>query len=353
YYRLASGENILASKAKVISSGYNLPQNRVTVVSSSSDSEKTQIKLGLLWKGPFNISVKNQSYIPQSQANGGSLYSVSSFDGKYLELVFYHAGTVSGKVDVTGSKIISKAEWISNTSAKTLTLRMTLKTPGKFYGFDIDYTSDGCLTLSVKAKPSTSLKGSVIMIDAGHGGNDSGAICAYNPDSSRKYEKQINLLIAQKIKSKLEAQGATVIMTRTGDSYLSLDERVSLTRSKNPDMFISVHCDSSESATPMGTSAYYYQAYSFPLASAVHKRIVSAYKSDMYYGASSSVQSKIDRGTNMYPFRVTRVEECPAILVEYGFVSNINECKLLWTSSVQDKLAQATVDGIKDYISSS
>ena len=353
YYRLASGKNILASKAKVISSGYNLPQNRVTVVSSSSDSEKTQIKLGLLWKGPFNISVKNQSYIPQSQANGGSLYSVSSFDGKYLELVFYHAGTVSGKVDVTGSKIISKAEWISNTSAKTLTLRMTLKTPGKFYGFDIDYTSDGCLTLSVKAKPSTSLKGSVIMIDAGHGGNDSGAICAYNPDSSRKYEKQINLLIAQKIKSKLEAQGATVIMTRTGDSYLSLDERVSLTRSKNPDMFISVHCDSSESATPMGTSAYYYQAYSFPLASAVHKRIVSAYKSDMYYGASSSVQSKIDRGTNMYPFRVTRVEECPAILVEYGFVSNINECKLLWTSSVQDKLAQATVDGIKDYISSS
>ncbi|MBQ7047078.1 MAG: N-acetylmuramoyl-L-alanine amidase [Oscillospiraceae bacterium] len=352
YYRLASGKNILASKAKVISSGYNLPQNKVTVVSSSSDSQDTTIKLGLLWKGPFNISVKNQSYLSQSQTNNGSLYAVSSFNGKYLDLVFYHAGTVSGKVNVSGSKIISKAEWISDTSAKTLTLRMTLKTAGKFYGFDIRYTSDGCLTLSVKAKPSTTLKGSVIMIDAGHGGTDSGAICAYNPDSSRKYEKQLNLSIASKIKAKLEAQGATVIMTRSNDTFVSLDARASAARSKNPDMFISVHCDSSTSASPMGTSAYYYQAYSYPLASAIHKRIVTAYKSDMYYSASSTVKNKIDRGTNMYPFRVTRVEECPAVLIEYGFVSNIEECKLLWTSSVQDKLAQATVDGIKDYISS-
>ncbi len=353
YYRLASGRNILASKAKVISSGYNLPQNRVTVVSSASDSSETTVKLGLLWRGPFNISVKNQSYLSQSQTNNGSLYAISSFNGKYLDLVFYHAGTVSGKVNVSGSKIISKAEWLSDTSAKTLTLRMTLKTPGKFYGFDIRYTSDGCLTLSVKAKPSTTLKGSVIMLDAGHGGTDSGAICAYNPDSSRKYEKQLNLAIAKKIKAKLESQGATVIMTRSDDTYVSLDARASVARSKNPDMFISVHCDSSSSATPMGTSAYYYQAYSFPLASAIHKRIVDAYKSDMYYSSPTSVKNKIDRGTNMYPFRVTRVEECPAVLIEYGFVSNINECKLLWTSSVQEKLAQATVDGIKDYISSS
>lgn len=54
----------------------------------------------------------------------------------------------------------------------------------------------------------------------------------------------------------------------------------------------------------------------------------------------------------MYPFRVTRIEECPAVLIEYGFVSNIRECKLLWSDSVQERLAQATVDGIADYIAS-
>ena len=212
--------------------------------------------------------------------------------------------------------------------------------------------ADGCLTLKIKAKPSSSLSGSVIMIDAGHGGNDSGAICAYNPNSSKKYEKQINLLLAQKIKAKLEARGATVIMTRSNDTYVSLNARANMGRTKNPDMFIAVHCDSSESASPMGTTAYYYQAYSFPLASAVHKRIVSAYKSSIYSGAGSATLNKIDRGTNMYPFRVTRIEECPAVLIEYGFVSNIRECKLLWSDSVQERLAQATVDGIADYIAS-
>ena len=351
YYKLGSGKNVLASKTKVIESGYNLPQNRVTVVSSESNSEATTIKFGLLWKCPFNIGIKNQSYIPQSQANGGSLYAVSSFNGKYLDVTFYHTVNVSGKANVTGSRIVSAAEWISDTSANTLTLRLTLKTPGKFYGYCVNYTSDGCLTLSVKAKPATSLSGSVIMIDAGHGGNDSGAICAYNPDSSKKYEKQINLSIAQKIKTKLEARGATVIMTRSSDVYLSLDDRVAAARRQNPDMFISVHCDSSESATPMGTTAYYYQAYSFPLASSIHNRIVTAYKNNIYAGADSSKLSKVDRGTNMYPFRVTRIEECPAVLIEYGFVSNISECKVLWSNSVQDSLAQATVDGIADYIS--
>lgn len=352
YYRLASGRNILASKAKLISSGYNLPQNRVSVVSSSSGSDGTTIKFGMLWKAPFNIGVKNQSYIPQAQASGGSLYAVSSFNGKYLDLTFAHTNNVTGKVNVSGSSIISSAEWITNSTDNTLTLRMTLKNVGKFYGFVINYTSDGCLTLTVKAKPSQSLKGSVIMLDAGHGGTDSGAICAYNPDSSKKYEKQINLLLAQKIKAKLEAKGAKVIMTRSDDTYYSLDYRVNVARTKNPDMFIAVHCDSSESATPMGTSAYYYQAYSFPLASAIHNSIVSTYKKSIYAGSSSTVLNKIDRGTNMYPFKVTRIEECPAVLIEYGFVSNINECKLLWSTSVQDKLAQATVEGIENYISS-
>lgn len=324
----------------------------MSVVSSSSNSDATTIKFGFTWKVPFNVAVKNQSYIPSSQASGGSLYAVTAFNGKYVDITFSHSGNVVGKINVSGSKIVSAAQWITDSKAKTLTLRLTLRTPGRFYGYSVGYTSDGCLTLKIKAKPAPSLSGSVIMIDAGHGGNDSGAICAYNPNSSKKYEKQINLLLAQKIKAKLEARGATVIMTRSNDTYVSLDARANMGRTKNPDMFIAVHCDSSESASPMGTTAYYYQAYSFPLASAVHKRIVSAYKSSIYSGAGSATLNKIDRGTNMYPFRVTRIEECPAVLIEYGFVSNIRECKLLWSDSVQERLAQATVDGIADYIAS-
>lgn len=352
YLKLASGKNILEEKAKIIPSGYNLPKNRIDVVESKSDSDATTIKFGLLWKAPFNVAVKNQSYIPQSQANGGSLHSIKSFNAKYIDITFYHAANVTGKVNIQGSRIISSAQWTSNPKSSTINLRLNFKSPGKFYGYSIRYTGDGCLTLSVKAKPSSSLSSSVIMIDPGHGGMDSGAVCAYSPSSGKQYEKQLNLLIANKIKAKLEARGAAVIMTRVSDNaYISLEDRQALVRSKNPDMFISVHCDSSDSAKPMGTTAFYYQAYSYPLAQSVHNRIVSAFKNSVYEGLSPSVINKIDRGTNMYPFKVTRVEECPAILVEYGFVSNINECKKLWMNSTQEKLAQATVDGIADYIS--
>ena len=351
FLKLASGKNIKAEKAKIIPSGYNLPNNMLKVVSSTSNNKDTSIKFGLSWKVPFNIAVKNQSYIPQSQAHGGSLHSIESFNAKYIDITFYHTANVSGKVNVEGSKIVSSAQWTSNEKDSTVNLRLTLKTPGRFYGYSVKYTNDGCLTLSIKAKPASSLSSSVIMLDPGHGGKDSGAVCAYSPESGKQYEKQLNLLIANKVKAKLEAQGATVIMTRVSDgTYLSLDERNVVARQKNPDMYISLHCDSSTSKTPMGTTAFYYQAYSQPLAKSIHKRIVSTYKNSIYAGASSDVVKRIDRGTNMYPFRVTRIEECPAILIEYGFVSNISECKLLWNNSVQDKLAQATVDGIKDYI---
>lgn len=110
---------------------------------------------------------------------------MTAFNGKYVDITFSHSGNVVGKINVSGSKIVSAAQWITDSKAKTLTLRLTLRTPGRFYGYSVGYTSDGCLTLKIKAKPASSLSGSVIMIDAGHGGNDSGAICAYNPNSSK------------------------------------------------------------------------------------------------------------------------------------------------------------------------
>ena len=63
--------------------------------------------------------------------------------------------------------------------------------------------------------------------------------------------------------------------------------------------------------------------------------------------------SKISRGANFYAFRVIRVEECPAILIEYGFVSKTEECQVLQSAANRDILAAATVKGIKNYVSAS
>ena len=186
------------------------------------------------------------------------------------------------------------------------------------------------------------------MIDPGHGGYDGGASCVVS--SSTWSEKKLNLSIAQKVAEYLEKEGANVIMTRTSDNFLSLSSRNALVRSRLPDLFISIHCDSSGSASAYGTSAYYYRAYSQPLAKCIHQAVVSAYKDNIYAGRN---MPNIDRGTGFYAYRVARVEECPAVLIEYGFVSNTAECQALENASNRDALARATVTGIKNYIAQS
>ena len=119
------------------------------------------------------------------------------------------------------------------------------------------------------------------MLDPGHGGVDGGAGCAVS-SSSFGVEKHINLSIATKVKELLEAEGANVIMTRTTDKWVCYTDRNNAVRNHNPDMFISIHCDSSTSASAMGTSAYYYRAYSQPLAKAIHAKLVDAYKNNIY-----------------------------------------------------------------------
>lgn len=114
-------------------------------------------------------------------------------------------------------------------------------------------------------------------------------------------------------------------------------------------MFISIHCDSYKDASAMGTTAFYYYAYSFPLADAIRKQLVDTYKTDVY-ALKPELHDLVDRKTNFFPFYVTRVEDCPSVLIEYGFVSNLTECLELQKESTQNKLADATVRGILDYI---
>ena len=344
--RLASG-----SEGKIthvsIKDGYVMPKNSIKVVSCSSSGGETVIRLDMNRPVPFNAKLLGQTY---SNYNNRPV-RVSSLNCTGIEFVFADTTTAEGNITISNG-VCSGGKWTSESSASTVTLTLELTNKGKFYGFHYEYDKDGYLVISIKHKPSSSLSGYTIMLDPGHGGIDGGATCAVS-SSSFGNEKNINLSIATKIKDLLEAEGAKVIMTRTTDKWVCYTDRNAAVRNSEPDMFISVHCDSSNTASAMGTSAYYYRAYSQPLAKAVHDSIVNAYKTKIYAGKSDSVLSKVDRKTDFYAFRVTRVEECPAILVEYGFVSNISECQVLQDAGNRDILAAATVEGIKNYISAS
>ncbi len=340
--RLASGENGTITHVRV-TSGYVMPKNNITVVSTKCTDKETVIVLDMNRTVAFNAKLLGQTY----GSYNGRPVTVSKLNCNALEFTFSDTSTATGDIRFTNS-VCKNAEWDSNSAKGTVTLTLNLAKAGKFYGFHYEYGQNGTLKISIKHKP-TSLSNYTIMLDPGHGGIDVGAICA-NSSIDYGYEKQINISLATKIKDLLEAEGATVIMTRNTDKWVCYADRNNAVRSKNPDMFISIHCDSSSSSSATGTSAYYYRAYSQPLAKAIHERLVDAYENEIY---TANQVTKTDRNTNFYAFRVTRVEECPAILIEYGFISNTIECETLQKAKTRDTLAKATVEGIKDYISES
>ncbi len=339
--RLASGTEGKITHLKIVESGYIMPSNSIKVVSSNCNNGKTVITLDMNRSVAFNAKLLGQKY----GLYNGRPVTVSSLNCTALEITFSDTVSASGDISFMNS-VCKSAKWSSDQNTKTVTLTLTLAQAGKFYGFHYEYNDNGMLVLTLSHKPS-SLSGATIMLDPGHGGIDPGAACAVT-STSLGAEKDINLSIATKVKELLEAEGATVVMTRSTDKWVCYTDRNNAVRERDPDMFISIHCDSSSTASATGTSAYYYRAYSQPLAKAVHESIVNAYKNEIY---KDNTSVNIDRGANFYAFRVARVEECPAILIEYGFVSNTEECQVLQTAKNRDILAKATVDGIKQYLS--
>lgn len=191
----------------------------------------------------------------------------------------------------------------------------------------------------------TGLQGRVITIDAGHGGNDSGAI-----GPTGVTEKSVTLNIALRLQKLLEAEGATVYMTRTTDTEVSpkggkasdieeLQARCDVANKANSDIFVSIHNDSFTNGAAKGTTGYYYargSAKSRVLADDIRKAVIDE------LGTES-------RGTQSCNFYVVKHTDMPATLVEVAFISNPSEEKILASDEGAQKAAQGIADGIADY----
>ena len=190
-----------------------------------------------------------------------------------------------------------------------------------------------------------------VVIDAGHGGEDGGAIGV-----NGVYEKDINLSVALKIGDFLEAQGIEVIYTRTEDVLLydrtvdyhnrkkSLDlaARVDLANKTKNCVFVSVHMNSFSQSKYRGSQIYYSKnnPQSFVLASSIQNSI------------KSNLQPQNTRKATEATSRIYVLDrlDCPAVLIECGFISNGEECRLLCTEVYQDQLSQTISEEIKNYV---
>ena len=181
-----------------------------------------------------------------------------------------------------------------------------------------------------KSDKKLPLKNKVIVVDAGHGGKDSGAI------SGKKYEKVPALVMAQMLQKNLEEKGAKVIMTRSDDTFISLQDRVEISNYENADLFVSIHLNSSEKSHINGVETHWYKTNSQDLAKYVQTSLMKEVKA-------------VDRGLFKSMFYVINHTTAPAILVETGFISNPQERDELFEEPRQKATANAIADGITEY----
>lgn len=169
-----------------------------------------------------------------------------------------------------------------------------------------------------------------VVIDAGHGGTDAGAI------GGGTYEKDITLDVAKRVEDLLKKSGFAVLMTRSNDTYVSLQDRVAMSENYNPDIFVSIHVNSSVRPEITGVETHYYHQESMTLAQTVHSSLASAVDSP-------------NRGLFKSKFYVINHTTAPAILVEIGFISNSAERAQLVGEKRKQATAKAIADGVKNY----
>ncbi len=190
---------------------------------------------------------------------------------------------------------------------------------------------------------SPGLKGKTIVVDAGHGGSDSGAV---GPTGAM--EKTVTLAVAKKVQNILTQSGAKVVMTRTRDvdvyapnatAAQELQARCDVAnRDSHTALFLSIHCNAFSSPAANGMETYY------SAGSAKGQRFASLLNHEL-----AKAGGLFNRGVKTANYYVLRHTAMPASLVELAFITNYREEELLRSDAYQNKLAAAIVRGIARY----
>ena len=186
-----------------------------------------------------------------------------------------------------------------------------------------------------------------VVLDAGHGGNDPGKV-----GDTGCYEKDINLLIVEKLKTFLEMEGIKVLLTRDGDYGLyaetdtnkksaDMRNRVKIIEENKPMLAVSVHQNSYTDGSIKGAQTFY---SGFSIES---KELAEKIQASMVTVLDKNNHRKSKQNDSYYLLKKTT---CPIVIVESGFLSNDAECKLLETEFYQEKVAWSIYMGIMQYL---
>lgn len=218
-------------------------------------------------------------------------------------------------------------------------------------GTDLDL-----LQLAVLTQPTGTLKPLRVLLDPGHGGDDEGARCP----SPLVKEKDLTLTLAKRIGAQLKKAGLHVNYTRTRDVTLSLDERARIARAKKADLFISIHANHAGNREACGVETYVLPPSGYP-GTAEGSRARGwqiGNRNDFHntllgfsiHRLLAATPETVDRGLKRQSFFVLRETCCPAVLLEFGFLSNTGETRRMLRADWQAQSCAAVVNGVLAYV---
>ena len=311
-YQLTSGDWVLASNTTVLEDSANAQFTGASAQPSSAADNAEIITF----------------------TGTGTPLAYAEAEGSTLTLRFYGA-QFSQDFAVTGSSFVK--ETVQTPFEGGTQLALTLNQ--RVWGWHIAYENN-TVRLTLKVPPAASdnallpLKNVRILLDAGHGGTDPGALGIGGEGAPQ--EKDLNLMAAEGARQRLEQLGAEVIMMRSDDVFFTLEERLLKISEVQPDFFLSLHHNSTVLTTDcndwFGTECYYFYPAGESFAQALTDEVCT-------------ILDRNNRGARWNYYYVTRSSLCPAALLELGFVvspadyESISDNTNLWLTA--DAIARA------------
>jgi N-acetylmuramoyl-L-alanine amidase len=314
--------------------------NEINVASFEVKDHFTYLTLDCLWKAPFFFDEEPQAY----HSDNWERFVLEAYTAGYVDITFCYATVFTGELEIPEEHpLFSKAEIIQNEA--DYTLRLHLKEPGKFYGWNAVYNEQDQLVFQflnpIKVEQADNaygadLTGLKIMVDVGHGGQDPGA-CYWDSQGHYWEESERNLYLAELVKKELESIGATVVMNRESEERtVTRTERIAFLIQESPDFCICIHHNADPSVYTTGYESWYFTAFS-------HNAAVHIGQTNLENGVYSR------SNLSWHYYFMARQTACPIVLAENGYMSNKKEMDLIADPVAMQKKAEAIVQGIVNF----
>ena len=301
------------------------------------------IKIKMDYKTSFNIRLVGNDYYTAWDGD----YNLSSFTATHVAIVFENVTSVTKLPSFENNMVFSAGKWdtVTEDNGTKFRLLLTLRQPGVYAGHGAYYDSNDNLMLTFGV-PTNTLSGMTVVIDPGHGYGKSAT--TFDPGAiGEVVEQEVVLGISKKLASAFQDAGANVVRLKSESQFLLTKERPIYARQYGCDLYLSVHANKA-SGSAKGTEVYYFTSYSQPLASSISSSLSSYFTNNVYADGANK-----NRGAKYSYYHVTLQQDFPSVLIEVGFVDNIEDAMAMASSTHQKGIAKAIVNGVKSYLSRS